>query len=69
MTGVRKNLLLSNESDKIVQTHRARFLNMDTPIEVEYSIMVDALIELGGSASAALDEEALKGLIIKHMRE
>jgi len=44
---VRKNIKISGENDKLVQKCRSYFLGMVTPVDMDYSSMVNMLIEVG----------------------
>lgn len=47
MNDVRKNLSIIGDNDKRIQNNRSAFLGLDTPIDIDYSKMVNMLIELG----------------------
>ena len=43
----RKSLFIKEENDKRVQKIRSRFLGQDKPIDIDYTTMVNILIEIG----------------------
>ncbi len=43
----RKSLFIKEENDKTIQIIRSRFLNQEKPIDVDYTTMVNILIETG----------------------
>lgn len=47
MSNVRRSLTITEENDKIVQNRRAMFLGFSTPTDIDYTTMVNILIELG----------------------
>jgi hypothetical protein len=47
MNAVRKNININSENDTRVQKNRSLFLGLNKPVDIDYSTMVNLLIELG----------------------
>lgn len=64
----RKSLSITEENDKRIQKIRSRFLGQDEPIDIDYTMMTNILIETGDLilTNRIINIEDMISIIIKY---